>query len=122
MDRYGIAYIFLYRYPKGMRTIGALPVGLSGMSWQRFTLLNAASAGLWVTVLVGLGYGFGAGITYMIDNNWGWVSVTLLIPFLGLAWIAMRRVSKALSDQEAASTNDDAPSPGIQTGRLRSPT
>jgi hypothetical protein len=29
LDRYGLIYLFLYRYPKGMRTIGALPVGLT---------------------------------------------------------------------------------------------
>ena len=33
MEHYGKSYIFLYRYTKGMRTIGALPVGLSNMPW-----------------------------------------------------------------------------------------
>jgi membrane-associated protein len=33
LDIYGPAYIFIYRYPKGMRTIGALPVGLTQMKW-----------------------------------------------------------------------------------------
>ena len=32
MARYGALYIFLYRYPKGMRTIGALPLDLGDMA------------------------------------------------------------------------------------------
>ena len=59
-NRYGMAYIFLYRYPKGMRTIGALPVGLTDISWPLFSTLNACSAALWVIILVGGGYTFGA--------------------------------------------------------------
>ncbi|QBJ63148.1 DedA family protein [Pseudoalteromonas sp. DL-6] len=57
---YGTAYIFLYRYPKGLRTIGALPIGLTSISWRRFSLLNACSALAWVVVLVGGGFTFGA--------------------------------------------------------------
>ena len=53
LERYGTAYLFLYRYPKGMRTVGALPVGMTDMRWRRFTALNAASALLWATLLVG---------------------------------------------------------------------
>ncbi len=59
-NRYGTAYIFLYRYPKGLRTIGALPIGLTSISWRHFSLLNACSALAWVVVLVGGGFTFGA--------------------------------------------------------------
>jgi len=55
LDVYGPAYIFIYRYPKGLRTIGALPVGLTQMKWSMFTVLNASSAFLWTAVLVGGG-------------------------------------------------------------------
>lgn len=60
LDACGWAYIFLYRYSKGMRTIGALPVGLTTIKWRVFTTLNAASALLWTELLVGSGYYFGA--------------------------------------------------------------
>ena len=93
MERHGAAYIFLYRYPKGMRTIGALPVGLSPMIWPRFTMLNAASAALWAGLLVSVGYGFGASITQMIEGNWGWVSVVLLALFLVAGFLAIRRLA-----------------------------
>ncbi|MCC6717406.1 MAG: VTT domain-containing protein [Acetobacteraceae bacterium] len=92
LARYGAAYIFLYRYPKGMRTVGALPVGLTDMAWRRFTVLNAASAGLWTVLLVGAGFVFGASIDRAVAQGWGAWSALLLIPFLGVGYLAWRRV------------------------------
>jgi len=94
LERYGAAYIFLYRYPKGMRTIGAFPVGLTNMRWHRFTALNAASALLWVVILVGAGYAFGGAIDEVVSNNWGIGSIVMLAVFVTLTLIAWRRVSR----------------------------
>ena len=82
LDRYGPAYIFLYRYPKGLRTIGAFPVGLSGIAWRVFTVLNAASAFLWAGLLVGFGYLLGDQIAAAAESWWGTASVALLVVFL----------------------------------------
>jgi len=94
LNRYGVAYIFLYRYPKGLRTVGALPVGLTDMAWRRFSALNAASALLWTGLLVGAGYLFGAAIREAAENGWGAVSVILLVAFIGITVLAWRRVSR----------------------------
>lgn len=94
MQRYGPAYIFMYRYPKGMRTIGALPVGLSDMTWGRFTLLNAASALLWAGLLTGAGYLFGAAIRETVADNWGTASVLMLLLFILVTWLAWRRLRR----------------------------
>lgn len=94
LKRYGTAYIFLYRYPKGLRTIGSLPVGLTDISWRRFTLLNAASALTWVILLVGIGYAFGEVIEDAVTQGWGAVSVGLLIISVALIWLGFRKVSR----------------------------
>ncbi len=94
LHRYGSAYIFLYRYPKGMRTIGAIPVGLTDMAWARFTSLNAASAGLWTVLLVGAGFMFGAAIDQAVEDGWGIWSVALLVVFLAGLAVAWRRASR----------------------------
>ncbi len=93
LDRYGAAYIFLYRYPKGMRTIGALPVGLTRITWPRFTILNAASALLWAVMLIGAGYLFGEGVEHAVKDGWGLWSVGLLVLFLGSTAFAWWRIS-----------------------------
>ena len=91
LDRYGPAYVFAYRYPKGLRTVGAFPVGLTGMAWKRFTLLNAASAATWTLVLVGLGYWFGPLIEDAVQTGFGAVSVGLLVVFIAGAILLWRR-------------------------------
>jgi len=85
-NRYGAAYIFIYRYPKGLRTIGALPIGLTNMRWIRFTLLNASSALLWTIVLVGGGYLFGATFDGLGLQTLTGISILLLGVFLVTFW------------------------------------
>ena len=94
LERYGIAYMFIYRYPKGLRTIGALPVGMTNTSWKHFTVINAASAVTWATLLVGIGYMFGEAIEDAVLKGWGPVSVGLLLVFLVVTWLGFRQVSR----------------------------
>lgn len=96
VEKYGWLYVFLYRYPKGMRTIGALPMGLGPMRWSRFTLLNGASAALWSFVLIGAGFAFGAQIEAAVAAGWGPASVLLLaamIAAIAFAWWRMNRAT-----------------------------
>lgn len=93
MAHYGVWYIFLYRYPKGMRTIGAFPVGLGPMSWPTFTLLNAASAALWAGLLIGAGYFFGD-VFASAESTWALASLALLVGFVALGYFALRRVTR----------------------------
>lgn len=95
-DKYGSAYIFLYRYPKGLRTIGSLPVGLTNMPWTKFTFLNASSAFCWMSLMVGAGFVFGETIKNAVSENWGIFSVGLLFVSFALIYFAWGRVqSKA---------------------------
>lgn len=94
LQRYGKAYIFLYRYPKGMRTIGALPVALTDMPWRVFSALNFASAIVWTFALVGTGYLFGSALDEFIGDNWGLFSIALLALFLLLSYLAYLHIQK----------------------------
>jgi|GEM_PF-268026 len=113
LDRRGAWYIFLYRYPKGLRTIGALPVGLGSMSWARFTVFNAASTFVWVALLVGGGYLLGETIANALIINWGSVSVALLAALILLASLVYWRIQRAVRDQDflLASTSVSASVP-----------
>lgn len=94
LEHYGTAYIFLYRYPKGMRTIGSFPVGLTSIEWSKFTSLNATSALTWAAILVGAGYLFGGAIDKAVSNNWGIASVVMLIAFVLATLVAWRRLTR----------------------------
>ena len=106
-ERHGKAYIFLYRYPKGLRTIGALPIGLTTMRWPQFTCLNAASAAVWVLVLVGGGYAFGASFDALGAGPLTAVSILLLVMFL-LALTRLWRNSPIQEHQPAAENRTDS--------------
>lgn len=95
--RYGWVYIFLYRYPKGMRTIGALPVGLGAMRWSTFTALNAASAIVWTFALVSVGFAFGAQVEHAVRTGWGATSVVLLVLMVAAITYAWWRVNRVRS-------------------------
>lgn len=109
LDRYGKAYIFLYRYPKGMRTIGALPVALTDMPWRVFTALNFASAVTWTFALVGTGYLFGSALDTFVGDNWGVFSVALLGIFFLMTYLAYRHIKKITKEAELAEQNANAP-------------
>jgi membrane-associated protein len=94
LERYGNWYVFLYRYPKGMRTVGALPVGMTSIAWIRFTALNAGSATVWAALLVGSGYLLGAAIADAAEANYGIVSFALLA--IGLVAIVLAFRSTAV--------------------------
>jgi membrane-associated protein len=99
LERYGAAYIFLYRYPKGLRTVGAFPVGLTDMPWQRFTALNFVSALVWTLALVGGGYWLGAVMPAWISNNWGLASTVLLVLFGAASLLAWRKFGNHLHER-----------------------
>lgn len=100
LDRYGSAYTFIYRYPKGMRTIGALPIGLTQTPWKRFTLLNCASALLWSTIMVGAGYFLGATIESYVQEGWGAFSVFLLLVMIFAIAVLWRRAVRVPSKMD----------------------
>jgi len=96
LERYGPAYIFIYRYPKGLRTVGALPVGLTSIEWGKFTVLNFASAALWVVLLVGGGYAFGELIEQSIAGTWAAFSIIALLVFAGIVIFMFTRVTPVM--------------------------
>ncbi len=91
LERYGRWYMFLYRYPKGLRTVGAFPVGLTDMRWFEFTALNGASALLWAGTLVGAGYLFGETISRAVEANFGLASAAMLVGILVVLTVIVLR-------------------------------
>jgi len=57
--RHGEITTFVGRLIPGVRQLISFPAGLGRMAMGRFLLFTAAGAGLWVTVLVALGYWIG---------------------------------------------------------------
>lgn len=101
-EHYGVAYILLCRYPHGIRSFGVFPVGMSSMSFIRFLPLSIASVLIWVGLYYGLGYSLGAGMSELVERNLTLLSPMLLIVFLALGWLAMRRIDRLEAEAERA--------------------
>jgi membrane protein DedA with SNARE-associated domain len=59
-------FVFFNRYVYGLRTIGGIAAGLSGISMPMFLLLNACSSMVWAALFMSLGYFFGFGAEQII--------------------------------------------------------
>jgi membrane protein DedA with SNARE-associated domain len=54
--RHGAKTVFIARFVTGLRVIGAVLAGGSGMPWARFVFFNATGAVVWCTVIAAAGY------------------------------------------------------------------
>src|SRR3954470_14149141 len=67
--RYPNSFVFFNRYAYGMRMVGGITAGLSGIGVLRFLAINALSALLWATAFGGLGYIFGLGAERLLGQT-----------------------------------------------------
>ena len=49
-DRHGAKTVFIARFVTGLRVVGAVLAGASGLSWGRFLLYNSTGAIAWATI------------------------------------------------------------------------
>lgn len=91
--KWGPAWTLLYRWPKGGRTLGAVPLGAAGWPWLRFALFNLAGAAIWSVSMAGIGWIGGATILGAIEQ-WGgavtFVLLLLMVVLLVIGWRASR--------------------------------
>ena len=55
-DRHGPRAVFIARFVTGLRVLGAVLAGASGLRWPTFLFYNAAGAVVWSTVVALAGY------------------------------------------------------------------
>ena len=86
---------FVARLIPGVRQLVSLPAGLSKMNFGKFTLHTALGAGVWVTVLLLLGYFIGGNETLLKAYLHQIVLGTLLlIILLSLLYVYMHKRAK----------------------------
>jgi membrane protein DedA with SNARE-associated domain len=61
-------FVLSNRYVYGMRLVGGIASGLSGISPARFVALNAISSAVWATLFTGIGYVFGLGAEQIVGR------------------------------------------------------
>jgi membrane protein DedA with SNARE-associated domain len=106
--RYAVPLIIGIRFTYGLRIVGPMAIGMSGVHWLRFALLNFVGAVLWALVVVGIGYVLGDTLTWLLGDLTRiekWAFAALLAVGIALAAVLQvrgRRKSRALHLQSSA--------------------
>ena len=96
-ERYGPQTVFIARFVTGLRVVGAVLAGGSGLRWRTFIFFEALSAVVWSTVVAAAGYS----LAYSWDTLERWIGrggvialviVALVGAFMFIRW---RRDSRA---------------------------
>lgn len=69
IEKYSTAFILSYRFIYGVRNISGFALGMSNVSWRKFTFLNIIAACIWATAFCAAGYYLGGAIQNFFENN-----------------------------------------------------
>lgn len=106
---YGEVATFVSRLIPAIRQLISLPAGLSKMKLSRFSLFTALGAGIWIIVLMIIGYHLGIRTTDMsyaevieagkalVTENMIWIIPGCIILLVGYIWIHKRIMKKKKS-------------------------
>jgi membrane-associated protein len=79
VERYSLKVLLAYRFVKGAFSLVGLGAGASLLAWPRHALIDSAGALLWISTMIGIGWGFGQ-ISASLDPRWAaYVGLTLLV-------------------------------------------
>jgi membrane protein DedA with SNARE-associated domain len=111
--RYGAGATFFCRLLPAIRQLISIPAGIARMPLRSFTVWTGFGAGIWVTVLTGIGYTLGvqtASMSYAelvslgkatVRDDMLWIAPACLMGFAAYVWVSKRIMT---SDAPAAST------------------
>lgn len=100
VDRHYLWFVFVHRYPQGIRNVAGLAFGLSQVGWLPFHILNFIAAGIWAVGIVSLGYAFGEFSEKAISDAASGLGLLLLIVFLGLSWLLSRKLDEIVPTED----------------------
>ena len=95
--RHGARTVFLARFITGLRVVGAVMAGASGLPWRTFLFYNAAGAVVWCTLVAAAGY--------FLAHSWvtleRWIGRTGLIGLLVVAGLIAAGLARARRERDA---------------------
>ncbi len=102
LERHHVPLILAVRFLYGLRIAGPIAIGMSGVHWSRFLVLNLVGAIIWAILIASAGYGLGHGLASMlgsVDADEIWLLVALLLP-AAIAWLFARGRCNGSLNQE----------------------
>jgi len=104
IECYPNAYILIFRFLYGLRTVSPIAMGLTRISLRRFAPLNAIACLLWSGVFTALGFWFGPQVDRALDALAPYkTELMIAFPIPGtclLLWWLWRRRQRRLRDRD----------------------
>lgn len=110
LKRYDAGFILSFRFIYGVRNFSSFALGISGIAWERFLILNLIAAFLWAAAFVGAGYLCGHAIVQMsgeIAERFSFLMLGLfaLLVIIGTVWHRLRHRRRHRQRQAADATS-----------------
>lgn len=95
LDRYGMVFVFGFRFVYGVRSVTPALLGASGYPLRRFLLLNLLGGATWAIAVGAGGWLLGAGLAGLLKRAARFeellLAAALLALVAGLSWTHVRR-------------------------------
>lgn len=93
-DRHGGAAVMIGRLVPGLRSIISIPAGIERMPVWKFVIYTAFGSGIWNSVLISLGWGFGAQ-WQQVGRYMRFIEYGVLVALVsGATWFIWRRLRR----------------------------
>jgi membrane protein DedA with SNARE-associated domain len=109
---YDTWFILSFRFVYIVRNFASFAMGMSGLPWPRFLVLNFVAAGLWATAFAGGGYLAGAALEAVLGDIAHGVGLVMLIVFAAFVTL-IARLHRAHRSTPALTPKSN-PAPGDQ--------
>jgi membrane protein DedA with SNARE-associated domain len=105
-------FILSFRFIYGIRNVSSFAVGLSEISWARFSATNFIAAGLWASSFVGAGYLFSQVSEAALGKGAKIFGLGALLVFIVVVWLLLRRVKTRVAAHALAHPHPPLPERG----------
>jgi membrane protein DedA with SNARE-associated domain len=95
LSRFSTAFILSFRFIYGVRNLASFAMGMSGISWARFALLNFVAAGIWALSFAGIGYLAGSALKTVLGDVTHGITIGLLVIFVLMILALIRHARRA---------------------------
>jgi len=84
LRKYNVWFVLSFRFIYGIRNVSSFAMGMSGLSWTRFLVLNFIAAGAWAIIFAGAGYLLGAAFSAVLGKLAEGFALVMLAIFLAV--------------------------------------
>ena len=102
-------FILSFRFIYGIRNVSSFAVGLSEITWLRFSATNFIAAGVWAGTFTLAGYGFGHVSEAALGKGAHYFGFAALGVFLVVVWLLLRRVKAKVAAHALAHPHPPLP-------------